>query len=156
MALIAAAAVVVTLVLLIIRNVTALVLVLVALAVFGAAGWIAVTRRGALKVVAVVVLVAALVGGSVALIALGAIDELVAFGIAVAVFSFAARHALQADAQAAVAGGRPESQPTRSGRGSGRAVLLMNPKSGGGKVERFKLVEEAKRRGIEPVLLERR
>ena len=55
-ALIAAAAVVVTLVLLIIRNVTALVLVLVALAVFGAAGWIAVTRRGALKVIAVVVL----------------------------------------------------------------------------------------------------
>ena len=133
---------------------TALVLVLVALAVFGAAGWIAVTRRGALKVVAVVVLVAALVGGSVALIALGAIDELVAFGIAVAVFSFAARHALQADAQAAVAGRRPESQPARSGRGSGRAVLLMNPKSGGGKVEKFDLVEEAQRRGIEPVVLE--
>jgi diacylglycerol kinase family enzyme len=154
-ALIAAAAVVVTLVLLIIRNATALVLVLVALAVFGAAGWIAVTRRGALKVIAVVVLVAALVGGSVALIALGAIDELVAFVLAVAVFSLAARHALQADAQAAMAGGRPESQPTRPGRGSERAVLLMNPKSGGGKVEKFNLVEEAKRRGIEPVLLER-
>jgi diacylglycerol kinase family enzyme len=29
----------------------------------------------------------------------------------------------------------------------------MNPKSGGGKVERFQLVAEAKRRGIEPVLL---
>jgi diacylglycerol kinase family enzyme len=29
----------------------------------------------------------------------------------------------------------------------------MNPKSGGGKVERFDLVEEARRRGIEPVVL---
>jgi diacylglycerol kinase family enzyme len=34
-----------------------------------------------------------------------------------------------------------------------RPVLLMNPKSGGGKVERFNLVEEASRRGIEPVVL---
>ena len=29
----------------------------------------------------------------------------------------------------------------------------MNPKSGGGKVERFQLVEEARRRGVEPVVL---
>jgi hypothetical protein len=29
----------------------------------------------------------------------------------------------------------------------------MNPKSGGGKVERFNLVEEARRRGIDPVVL---
>jgi hypothetical protein len=34
-------------------------------------------------------------------------------------------------------------------------VLLMNPKSGGGKVARFKLADEARRRGIETVLLER-
>ena len=153
-ALIAAAAVLVTLVLLIIRNVTALVLVLVALAVCGAAGWVALTRRGAWKVVAVVVLIGALVGGSIALIALGAIDELVAFGLAIAVFSLAARHALRADAQAGSDVGRQEAPATRPRRDSGRAVLLMNPKSGGGKVETFNLVEEAKRRGIEPVLLE--
>ena len=30
----------------------------------------------------------------------------------------------------------------------------MNPKSGGGKVEKFDLVNEARRRGIEPILLE--
>ena len=30
----------------------------------------------------------------------------------------------------------------------------MNPKSGGGKVDRFHLVEEATRRGIEPIVLE--
>ena len=34
-----------------------------------------------------------------------------------------------------------------------RPVLLMNPRSGGGKVERFHLVEEAERRGIEPIVL---
>jgi diacylglycerol kinase family enzyme len=35
-----------------------------------------------------------------------------------------------------------------------RPVLLMNPKSGGGKVERFGLAEEARRRGIDPVVLQ--
>jgi diacylglycerol kinase family enzyme len=34
-------------------------------------------------------------------------------------------------------------------------VLLMNPKSGGGKVERFHLVEECRRRGIEAVVLQK-
>jgi diacylglycerol kinase family enzyme len=32
-------------------------------------------------------------------------------------------------------------------------VLIMNPKSGGGKVERFRLVEECRQRGIEPIVL---
>jgi diacylglycerol kinase family enzyme len=36
-----------------------------------------------------------------------------------------------------------------------RAVLLMNPKSGGGKAERFSLEEEARARGIEAVVLKR-
>jgi diacylglycerol kinase family enzyme len=35
-----------------------------------------------------------------------------------------------------------------------RPVLLMNPKSGGGRVERFGLVAEARRRGIEPIVLQ--
>jgi len=34
-------------------------------------------------------------------------------------------------------------------------ILLMNPKSGGGKVARLHLADEARRRGIEPVLLHR-
>jgi diacylglycerol kinase family enzyme len=34
-----------------------------------------------------------------------------------------------------------------------RPVLLVNPKSGGGKAERFSLVEECERRGVEPVVL---
>jgi diacylglycerol kinase family enzyme len=36
-----------------------------------------------------------------------------------------------------------------------RPVLLMNPKSGGGKAERFNLAGECRRRGIEPIVLER-
>ncbi len=36
-----------------------------------------------------------------------------------------------------------------------RAVLFFNPKSGGGKAERFKLAAEARARGIEPIELKR-
>ena len=117
LALIAAAAVLVTLVLLIFRNVSALLLSLLALAIVGAAGWIAVTRRGAVKVVAVVCLLAALAGGTIALIALGAVDELIAFGLAVAVFSFAARYALQASTGA---GSDADRTPAPAGRSGAR------------------------------------
>jgi diacylglycerol kinase family enzyme len=34
-------------------------------------------------------------------------------------------------------------------------VLIINPKSGGGKAERFDLASEARKRGVEPLLLER-
>ena len=34
-----------------------------------------------------------------------------------------------------------------------QAVLIMNPKSGGGKAERFQLAAECRKRGVEPVLL---
>jgi diacylglycerol kinase family enzyme len=36
-----------------------------------------------------------------------------------------------------------------------RGVLLMNPKSGGGKAERFNLAEEARRRGVHAIVLHR-
>jgi diacylglycerol kinase family enzyme len=35
------------------------------------------------------------------------------------------------------------------------AVLIINPKSGAGKAERFDLAEEARRRGVEPIVLQR-
>ena len=35
-----------------------------------------------------------------------------------------------------------------------RPVLFYNPKSGGGKAERFKLADEARARGIEPIELQ--
>src|SRR5207244_1320355 len=51
--------------------------------------------------------------------------------------------------------GRRGVGPARAGgpEPGGRAVLLMNPRSGGGKVERFRLADEARRRGIEPMVL---
>jgi diacylglycerol kinase family enzyme len=153
-ALIAAAGVVAALVLLVIRNVPALLAALAALLVTGAAGWIAVTRRGTARRVGVVCVVAALIGAAVALIALGALGELAILAVATLVFAGASRRAFAGAASPGL------SAPDGSvGRATGaarptRAVLLMNPKSGGGKVERFDLVNEARRRGIEPILLE--
>ena len=151
-ALLAVAAVVAALVVLVVRNWITLLIVLAALAVAAAAGWTAVTRRGAIRPVAAVVAVAALVGAAVAMIARGAVDELVIFVVAGLVFAGATQRAIRESRQRqSAAAAPPAGRPGPPG--SRKAVLLMNPKSGGGKVERFELVAEAKRRGIEPVLL---
>jgi diacylglycerol kinase family enzyme len=97
----------------------------------------------------IAVVVAALAAGAVALVLRGAVDELVALAVALAVFGAATRVALGRAAQQTTG---PRTGTPEAGRG--RFVLLLNPRSGGGKVERFDLVAEAKRRGIEPVLLE--
>jgi diacylglycerol kinase family enzyme len=151
-ALVAAAGVVVALVVLVFRNVPALLAALAALLVAGAAGWIALTRLGTARILAAVSAAAALIGGAVALIALGALDELIVLAVAVAAFAAASRRALGSTATLVqAAAGERVAHAARPRR----AVLLMNPKSGGGKVERFDLVNEARRRGIEPVVLER-
>jgi len=150
-ALAAAAGVLATLVVLLIRDFVALVLALVALALAGGAFWVVVTRQGIARMFAVAVVIVALAGGVVALVWRGAIDELVAFAVAIAAFGAASRLALrQAHRAREAATARPVAetpQPTR-------AVLLINPKSGGGKAERFNLAEEARRRGVEPMMLE--
>ena len=147
-ALLAAAAVAVALVVSLVRHWDTLLIVVAAFAVAAAAAWLALTRRGAIRLVAAVVVVVALIGAAVAMIARGAVDELVVLVVAGAVFAWAARRALRAAAQPSA-----PSQRTPQRRPAGKAVLLMNPKSGGGKVGRFDLVEEARRRGIEPVVL---
>ncbi len=150
-ALAAAAGVLVTLVVLLIRNLAALALALVALGLAGAAFWVATTRQGITRLLAVAVAILALVGGAVALAWLGAVDELIAFAVSLAAFGGASHRALRQAyeaRQAATAGPVAETpQPSR-------AVLLINPKSGGGKAKRFHLAEEARRRGVEPVVLE--
>ena len=147
-ALLAAACFVAALVALLVRNWVTLLIVLAALTVAAAAGWLTVTRRGAARLVALVCAVAALAGGAIAMIARGAVDELVVFIGAGVLLAVAAGRAVRKSRQAHAAATAP---PPR--KRSGKGVLLMNPKSGGGKVERFDLVAEAKRRGIEPVLL---
>jgi diacylglycerol kinase family enzyme len=61
----------------------------------------------------------------------------------------AARFALHRDPRtlrATPVAGKPAPKPNHP-------VLLMNPKSGGGKAERFHLVDECRARGIEPIVL---
>jgi diacylglycerol kinase family enzyme len=148
-ALVAAAIVIVSLAVLVVRNVPALLAVLGALVIAGAAGWIAVTRRGAVRVLAAVTAGAALVGGAIALVVLGAVDELIVLVLATGAFAAATKRARR---EAATGGAAAAQSVSRAARPR-RAILLMNPKSGGGKVERFDLEGEARRRGIEPVLL---
>ena len=150
-ALVAGAAVAVALVVLVVRDVVALGEALGALAVLAAAGWLALTRRGVVRVLAVGVAVAALAAGGAALVLRHAVNELIALALALAVFGAATRVALLRAAHARCSPG-PRSRVRTQGGDS--FVLLMNPRSGGGKVERFDLVEAARMRGIEPVLLE--
>ncbi|MBV8561364.1 MAG: diacylglycerol kinase, partial [Acidimicrobiia bacterium] len=114
------------------------------------AGWYAVSRRGATRTIA---LLAALAG--VALFVAGfvianlslvrVIAVVVLGGLSVA----AARVALGRSPRALHA--RTRSRTTvPPGR---HPVLIMNPKSGGGKAERFGLVDECHVRGIEPIVL---
>jgi diacylglycerol kinase family enzyme len=152
-ALVAALGVVVALLVLLFRDFRALLLVLAALAIGGAAGWIALTRRGLARLLAVLVAILALAGGVVVLIRQGSVDELIWLWAALTIFGILTRTALR---QAAVGKqSSAQSPPARSNAAAHRhrAVLLMNPKSGDGKPERFHLVDEAKRRGIDPILL---
>ena len=68
---------------------------------------------------------------------------LMLFGV---VARYAVRHHLAPLRRAALGHARPL-QPAR------RGVLIINPKSGGGKAEQFNLPEEARKRNVEPLLL---
>ena len=123
---------------------------IVSMLVVVTAGWYAVSRRGIVRVVALIVMVlavaalaAALVFENLNAIALGLV-------IAAAVVSVAsARYALRPGS-----GSSHETRPhLRTGMRPGRGVLIMNLKSGGGKAERFHLADECEKRGIEPVVL---
>jgi diacylglycerol kinase family enzyme len=149
--LVAAAVVVVSLAVLVVRNISALLAALGALLIAGAVGWIAVTRRGALRILAAACAAAVLVSGAIAMVVLGAVDELVVLVLAAGFFAAASRRAFR---EAATRGRTVAAHPLSRAAGSSRGILLMNPKSGGGKVEKFDLVREARQRKIEPVVLE--
>jgi diacylglycerol kinase family enzyme len=109
----------------------------------------ALTRTGLRRLVAAVVAILALAAPLVLVVAYGRLLQLLVLLALVAVAAAATRYGLGRDVAAL------KSSPT-PGTLVGPAVhpvLLMNPRSGGGKVERFHLVEEARRRGIEPVVL---
>jgi len=114
------------------------------------AGWFAVIGRGARRALAAVAAAGLVVGVVVALVAYSAVLDIVVIAALFAVASLLARYSLALDRRALRAAGlvgRPTARPVH-------AVLLMNPRSGGGKVVRFDLHREAARRGIEAVTLE--
>jgi diacylglycerol kinase family enzyme len=151
-ALVAAAGVVATLAVLLAHDVVALLFVLAALGLAGAGLWLAATRRGIARFLGIVVALAALAGGVAGLIEQGVIDELVALVVAIAVFGAASRMALRRrQVSERTDSTHPAARPARARSG----VLLINPKSGGGKAERFDLPGEARKRGIRAVVLER-
>ena len=151
-ALVAAAGVIATLAVLLVSDVVALLLVLAALGLAGAGLWIGTTRRGVGRLLGFAVAVVALAGGVVALVWQGLFDELIALVVALAAFGAASRMAMRRGQEA----GRTDSaQPRARSVRARSAVLLINPKSGGGKAERFDLAGEARKRGIGAVVLER-
>jgi diacylglycerol kinase family enzyme len=151
-ALVAALGVLATLAVLLVDDVVALLLVLAALGVAGAGLWLAATRRGIGRLLGIAVAVVALAGGVVALVSQGLIDELVALVVAIAVFGAASRMALR---RRQIPDRTDSTHPAVRPARARSAVLLINPKSGGGKAERFDLPGEARKRGIRAVVLER-
>jgi diacylglycerol kinase family enzyme len=109
----------------------------------GAAAWWGIRRRGTARSLALA-LAGLLLAGAVALVVLEghAIEDAIVL-VALLAAVYAAREALKARARWPRVQ-RPE-----------RPVLFYNPKSGGGKAERFHLADEARRRGIEPIELQR-
>ena len=109
--------------------------------VVAAAAWYGVLRRGAARVAGLTIAALALAGALVVLIANGApfVDLLVVAGLLVSLAAARATLAVHVDL--------PDAPTPR------RPVLFFNPRSGGGKAERFALADEARARGIEPIEL---
>jgi diacylglycerol kinase family enzyme len=132
-------------------NAGGLVIAIAGACVMTAGGWYLVSRRGLVRALAVVAVLAG-VGGIIAglVITRPRLWVIVALAVLVVVGVAAARYALGRTARSLRAA-------PLAGRRHGPArhpVLIMNPKSGGGKVGRYGLVAECQARGIEPIILE--
>lgn len=126
------------------------VIALICLAVCVSAGWYAVSRRGLVRVLALVVLTAAVAGLITAMVFAGLslarlLDVVLLSAISVVAGRLALRRSARAR-QAAASRLAPAARPVRP-------VLIMNLKSGGGKAARFGLAQECAERGIESIVL---
>ena len=117
--------------------------VVLCLFVAAAAAWFGLVRRGPARLASLVVAALALAGGIVLIATHGRLIEDLAV-LAGAVLSLGA-----ARAAFVVHVSLPDARAPK------RAVLFYNPKSGGGKAERFHVADEARARHIEPVELAR-
>jgi diacylglycerol kinase family enzyme len=125
-----------------------------ALVVAAGCAWVALTHSGAARTFGLVALIAAVAAAAAALYLGSAGRGVVAFVAAVAVFTIAGRSVGRRTRPARRTRRTPSRpKPGAAAGASTHAVLIANPKSGGGKVERFGLAEQAQRRGIEMVEL---
>src|SRR6185437_7374762 len=113
--------------------------------------WFALTERGARRTVGAVAAVLSL-GGLIAVFVTNwqGLVVLVLLVLLLAGFGLAAGYALESARRSAY--GIAPARPAAVG-GAGSAVLIINPKSGGGKAERFDLAAQARRRDVEPIVL---
>jgi diacylglycerol kinase family enzyme len=129
------------------KSVTALLLGAAGLAIVCAAAWWFLSHRGLLRWLAAAVLVAAPVAVIVVYIVAGLLWE-VALSVVLAVVAVAA-------GRAALAGGRPPARPREEvAPRQEHPFVIMNPRSGGGKVGKFGLADKASGFGAEVALLE--
>ena len=118
-------------------------LVLAALLIGAAvAAWYGLIRRGTPRVVGIGIAAALMIAALLIVI----IDSGVTEAIVVGALAFATVAATKAAFAVHV--------PLAKATAPERPVLFYNPKSGGGKAERFKLADEARARDIEPIELE--
>jgi diacylglycerol kinase family enzyme len=115
--------------------------VLACVAVAVVAAWWALVRRGAARVVGAATAGVFLVGAVVLVVLEGRVleDALTLAGLLVSVGAASRAFAVRAKL--------PPASPPK------RPVLFYNPKSGGGKAERFHVAREARARGVEPLEL---
>jgi hypothetical protein len=132
-----------------IDDLPALVLVWIVLLVAVIAGYYTVTRLHLVRVVAALVTIVMVVLAGVILLRNDTILELVVVLVFAALATALTRYALGTDKKAL----RDRPPPGVRAPTPRQPVLIMNPKSGGGKVEKWNLVEESRKRGIKPVVL---
>ena len=111
-------------------------------------GWLVLTRRSYLRFLGLPLVIFGFVG-----LTAFAYDHKVALPVLIAVlllFGFVARYAMR-HAHTTEQMARRHARPTEPAQ---KGVLIINPNSGSGKAERFNLPEEARKRGVEPLLLE--
>jgi diacylglycerol kinase family enzyme len=114
--------------------------------------WFALTRRGPRRALSAALAALSGIGLVVVLVTnWQGVVVLVMLLLLLSVFGLAARYALGGTEERAVSGVAGAIVPVGA---AGSAVLIINLKSGGGKAERFDLAAHARRRGVEPVILQ--
>ena len=135
-------------VLLLLRDIGAVFFAFFFVFVLAFSGWFVLTRRrfgrllGTLGVLVGIAGIAGFVEAQYTFLAL-----LIA---AIAIFGLSSRYAVRQDNATRAASRRGNGGAPQAAR---KGVLIINPKSGGGKAVRFKLADEALKRGIEPTML---